>query len=519
MYYTFCFRNMSLSKPVNRNLRSKAKKILHNVVYTESSGFPPGLLPTNQDVIESMLYLLRPERAGRAVRSVEDAENILSYALRQQWEHCTVYTIGIKHIKEKVSKIYKDFRAHISTKTSRRNDNWKDKMVIFNADQSKLCDIYCRNDEARKAREEEVGVEMSDVEYMFLEDQRTERKQYCDSYVDRLWQRDKEKEDARQALLLKRKQNLQKAAEKERMRTKSISGDELELDDMQSTPSSAIKPSATIIKESTGDTAFIPPKPPTPKKRKLTSESIGNEKLPPVYRHVRISAKKVKPEFYRTVDKLKSKFHCTTSQAIAAVVEVGNGMFNCGWKYHTEDDDVVDLDTVPHIKRIREAGQAITVLTLSAIVDEMMKPGADNVICYHDDGSKKQGVGSYSVQGVTINGKFRALPTLPIASESRANLAALKLAILNILSVCNTRYSAKQIQESITFKITDSTSHNLEVEDIVSLELGTDHIPDQLLCHTHPVLMFTRRMIMFISGNIYIYFFSHPCLNFILCIS
>ena len=160
------------------------------------------------------------------------------------------------------------------------------------------------------------------------------------------------------------------------------------------------------------------------------------------------------------------------NQAVAAIVEVGNGMFNCGWKYHAENEEAVDLDTVPHHKNIREAGKALTVLTLASIVDEMMESGTDVVISYHDDGSKKQGIGSYSVQGVTINDKFRVLPTLPIASESRENLAALKLAILNILSVCNTKYSPKQIQEAITFKITDSTAHNFEVEDIVSLELG-----------------------------------------------
>ena len=45
----------------------------------------------------------------------------------------------------------------------------------------------------------------------------------------------------------------------------------------------------------------------------------------------------------------------------------------------------------------------------------------DSVITYHDDGSKKKGGGSFMVQGVTINGKFRAFPTLPIASESKDN--------------------------------------------------------------------------------------------------
>ena len=129
-----------------------------------------------------------------------------------------------------------------------------------------------------------------------------------------------------------------------------------------------------------------------------------------------------------------------------------------------------------------------------------MDSDSECVISYHDDGSRKQGIGGYSVQGITINGIFRPLPTLPIASESRENLAALKLAVLNMLCVCNPTYTPVQIQEAITFKITDSTSHNLGVEELVSLELGTDYIPEQLLCHTHPVLMFTRVFINFVSG-------------------
>ena len=35
----------------------------------------------------------------------------------------------------------------------------------------------------------------------------------------------------------------------------------------------------------------------------------------------------------------------------------------------------------------------------------------------------------------------------------------------------------------------------MEVEEAVSLELGTSHIPQQLLCHTHPALMFTRKIV------------------------
>ena len=54
----------------------------------------------DKDVIESMLYLLRPERAGKNNRSIDVAANLLSYALMQQWEYCTVYTVNIKYIKK-----------------------------------------------------------------------------------------------------------------------------------------------------------------------------------------------------------------------------------------------------------------------------------------------------------------------------------------------------------------------------------------------------------------------------------
>ena len=83
---------------------------------------------------------------------------------------------------------------------------------------------------------------------------------------------------------------------------------------------------------------------------------------------------------------------------------------------------------------------------------------SDNcVITYHSDGSKKQGVGGYSVQGVTINGKYRPFPTLPIARESRANLAKLKLTILNILAVCGD-VDPSDLFNRLTFQETDAAS-------------------------------------------------------------
>ena len=40
--------------------------------------------------------------------------------------------------------------------------------------------------------------------------------------------------------------------------------------------------------------------------------------------------------------------------------------------------------------------------------------------------------------------------------------------------------------------MTDSTTHNLKVDDIVSSSLDTEHVPSHLLCQVHPACMFTR---------------------------
>jgi hypothetical protein len=155
---------------------------------------------------------------------------------------------------------------------------------------------------------------------------------------------------------------------------------------------------------------------------------------------------------------------------------------------------VVDLDTAPHVKQMRETGQALMALCLSELVNEMMEAGG-SVITYHDDGSRAPAVGGCSVQGITINQKFCPLPTLPVASESWTNSAALKVAILSISGACNNKYTPVEIYNAVTFKVTDATAHNFEVDEIVAAELGSDHIPAHLLCHARSCLMFNRKTV------------------------
>ena len=53
--------------------------------------------------------------------------------------------------------------------------------------QDELFDLYAVDPEIRKWLEKEWGVSMSEMEYKYCEDQRTERKMFCSKRVDPVW--------------------------------------------------------------------------------------------------------------------------------------------------------------------------------------------------------------------------------------------------------------------------------------------------------------------------------------------
>ena len=482
-----------------RLTRSTTQRSINGTVYCESSGFSPGVLPTSKDIVQAMLYLLRPDRAGKNSRTVDEACRLLSYAVIGHWEYCNVYTIKIHHVQKKIGKAYEAFKVNAKTSVARQTDNWKKKMDDYNISMTKLFDIFCSDSDAREKREEQTGIKMGPDEWEFLEDMRTTRLMFNEDFIDKVWQAEQE--------TLKNKErtyeNLQKAKKDGEERMKKISWSKVVLE--------GDKENNTVAESNTGDGGQSDHENPdfevneviedlsnekNKSKRKRISQSSSNnaDPLPAEFQHIRHNVNVVKPEFYTTTDRIKSELHCSARQASGAVILTANGLFGRHWKGHDQDSEVIDLDTAPHVRHMRESGQALTALCLSEIVHEMMQAGG-GVITYHDDGSRTQGVGGYSVQGITINHKFRDFPTLPVASECRSNLAALKTAILSILATCNNDFTALDIYNSVTFKVTDATAHNFEVDEIVATELGSDHIPVHLLCHTHPVLMFNRKIV------------------------
>ena len=178
-------------------------------------------------------------------------------------------------------------------------------------------------------------------------------------------------------------------------------------------------------------------------------------------------------------------------QAIGSTIIIAKELFNVKWKRLEEGSEYIDMDTIPDKKNIREMGKAREALALCSIPEKIMSSEEKTTIVYHDDGSKKQGAGSFSVQGVTIDRKFYPFPTLCISSETRENLSQLKLTILAILSTVS-GVSSEDLWHQIDFTMTDSTIHNMIVDDLVSEALETEYVPSHLLCQVHPACMFTR---------------------------
>ena len=72
------------------------------------------------------------------------------------------------------------------------------------------------------------------------------------------------------------------------------------------------------------------------------------------------------------------------------------------------------------------------------------------------------------------------------------------LEILSTATGC--MYTESQIMAKIDFVMTDSTSHNLGVIEMVCEEVESEYIPSSLVCNAHPVMMIQRKVKQLFQG-------------------
>ena len=149
-------------------------------------------------------------------------------------------------------------------------------------------------------------------------------------------------------------------------------------------------------------------------KRKFEEiDDNGENDLPAKHRHIRESSRLVREDFYQTMAAL-SGTGMSIAEATSAVVIVGKGMFGTNWKDH-EESDVMDVDTLPSKKAIRNAYKLMEAQSLSLVVDEVEKRKEEGRMITHAmDSTTKKGAGQFAVAGLHI-GRDNPFP-LPILS-------------------------------------------------------------------------------------------------------
>ena len=260
---------------------------------------------------------------------------------------------------------------------------------------------------------------MSPKEFIYYEDQKSDRKMYCSRGVDpvyeyarlraeRLRERHEENNEAR-------------ASKFDFMTMEQVESSRIESGDIPS-PSSDISSENVEDEElslkatETKDTEEVQTK---GKKRKWSFivTKDGDDPLPKRFRHTRDSERKLKDDFYKTIANL-SGAGLSVKESSSAVVLVGNGMFGRSWKKE-EDIEIIYLDTTPSKRSIVAANRMIEAQSLSLAVEEVEKQKAEGSMVTHAmDSTTKKGLDSLLYRAYTY-GRGQPYPYLSFPSMEK----------------------------------------------------------------------------------------------------
>ncbi|XP_049658196.1 uncharacterized protein LOC126039291 [Accipiter gentilis] len=273
----------------------RARKTLGTVEYVESSGFTQGVLPTKKDVVQNMLYLLQPKRAGQAQRSKEDAAQLLAEHLQEHWLVCNLHTIATQNIKKLILKMYEEFTRLYQTRKQRQNQAFTERADKFNESSEKLFDVFCTDGQMRNKLEEYSGIKMTSIEWKFLEDQRSERKMYYEDFTDKQELKTMERRQKIQCL-----EHFRKLAkeEKEGNKVKEVKYKS----DEQSDEGTSVDESYLAEEENGGAPAFSL----RGRRKRRCTATPASATMPLECQHIRMSIRRVRPGFYETVEKVKN---------------------------------------------------------------------------------------------------------------------------------------------------------------------------------------------------------------------
>ena len=291
------------------NLRSAFSQTLGDEVFHGREEFDGGLLPTERDAIEMMIWVLAP-RKGTPQPSMNEAAKVVSEILHEHWIWSNVYPKKIQNIHNQVQKLFLEFKKLRSTPKVKQTETWrKERLMPFLEKIKKGINIGSSDQKYVMKMEEKYGVKMTEEDRVYMEDQVFgTRKMYCESFADKKWlscmerrrkaaeylAKAKKKDNEDQATLFTRMEVPEELAEDETAEISEKGDDEEDVfdendeEDLQDTLKKGRKRRRTREKE------------------KMTRSFAD---MPKDCQHIRHSIRQVRPEYYATVDELMSVYH------------------------------------------------------------------------------------------------------------------------------------------------------------------------------------------------------------------
>ena len=147
---------------------------------------PPTKLPTVQSVICMIRYHLE-KGIGSVTKDMAIRE--VTKQIYAKYYHDTVYCVSLTTIQRRIDALWKKFnegRKRYGQKGKEMSKAVMDYQDLFQK-KNELFDVYAEDPVRQQKLQEEWGVSMSEMEFTYYEDQKTERKMSCSKGVDPVW--------------------------------------------------------------------------------------------------------------------------------------------------------------------------------------------------------------------------------------------------------------------------------------------------------------------------------------------
>ena len=153
------------------SLRSTYSQHLDTEVFQGREEFEGGLLPTERNVIEMMIWAVA-SRTGRKQVSAKAAAKLVAEILFDHWVWSNCYPKKLGNIQNQVENLYVEFKKLRETRTKKQTQNWKTEKVPAYLERIKQgFDISTYDANYLSKMESLYGVKMEEEDKQYRDDQ------------------------------------------------------------------------------------------------------------------------------------------------------------------------------------------------------------------------------------------------------------------------------------------------------------------------------------------------------------